>query len=64
VPVAALTALIVPDVLLIAGQMQVGLENARFWAAVLAVLVAARWRNTLLTIFLGFVAFSVLRLLA
>jgi branched-subunit amino acid transport protein len=64
VPVAALTALIAPDVFLIAGQLQLGLDNPRLWAAVVAIIVAALWRNTLLTIFLGFVAFSALRLLA
>ena len=64
VPVAALTALIAPDVFLIAGKLHIGFDNPRLWAATVAVVVAAVWRNTLLTIFLGFVAFSTLRLVA
>lgn len=61
VPVAALTALVTPDVFLVGGKFVAGVENPRLWAAVLAVVVAARWRNTLLTIGAGFAAFALLR---
>jgi branched-subunit amino acid transport protein len=56
VPIAALTALIAPDLLLIAGQLSIGLDNPRFWAGLVAIAVAAWRRNILLTIGCGFVA--------
>ncbi len=56
VPIAALTALVAPDLLLVAGQLELGTSNPRFWAGLVAIAVAARWRNTLLTIASGFVA--------
>jgi hypothetical protein len=34
-----------------------GFGNPRFWAGLVAIAVAARWRNTLLTIASGFAAF-------
>lgn len=61
VPIAALTALTVPELLLVAGQLDIGVDNSRFWAGLLAIAVAARWRNTLLTIASGFVAFWLLQ---
>lgn len=56
VPIAALTALVAPELLLVAGQLELGTSNPRFWAGLVAIAVAARWRNTLLTIASGFVA--------
>jgi len=56
VPIAALTALVTPELLLVAGQIDLGAGNPRFWAGLVAIAVAARWRNTLLTIASGFVA--------
>lgn len=61
VPVAALTALTVPELLLVEGSLAPGLDNPRLLAGVVAILAAARWRNTLLTIGLGFVAFYLLQ---
>ena len=55
VPVAALTALTVPELLLVDGAIQFG-GNARLVAGLIAILVAAIWRNTLLTIGSGFAA--------
>lgn len=63
VPIAALTALVAPELLLVAGKLQVE-DNPRLWAGLVAVAVAARWRNTLLTIASGFVALGLLRWLA
>ncbi|MHB1358357.1 MAG: AzlD domain-containing protein [Rhodocyclaceae bacterium] len=60
VPIAALTAITVPELLLVAGQFDVGTGNPRFWAGLVAIAVAARWKNTLLTIASGFVAFWLL----
>jgi branched-subunit amino acid transport protein len=56
VPIAALTALIAPDLLLVAGQLNVGLGNPRFWAGLVAIAVAAWRKSILLTIGCGFVA--------
>lgn len=61
VPIAALTALTAPELLLAAGQLSIGADNPRFWAGLLAIGIAARWRNTLLTIAGGFAAFWLLR---
>ena len=60
VPIAALTAITVPELLLVAGQLDVGFDNPRFWAGLFAIGVAARWKNTLLTIASGFAAFGTL----
>lgn len=61
VPIAALTALVAPEVLLVAGNFDIGWNNPRFWASLVAIAVAVRWRNTLLTIVSGFVALGLLR---
>ncbi len=61
VPIAALTALVAPELLLVSGKLALIAENSRLWAGVLAIGVAAIWRNTLLTIAAGFAAFAVLR---
>ncbi len=61
VPVAALTALTVPELLLVDGAIALGRDNPRFWAGLVAVAIAAAWRNTLLTIGGGFAVFFLLR---
>ncbi|MBI5897793.1 MAG: AzlD domain-containing protein [Rhodocyclales bacterium] len=61
VPVAALTALVTPELLLIDGAVALGIDNSRLWAGLVAIVVAALWRNTVLTIGLGFAAFYLLR---
>ncbi len=61
VPIATLTALTAPDIALIEGALALGLSNAKLWAGVVAVLVAARWKNILLTIGSGFAALILLR---
>ncbi len=61
VPIAALTALVAPEVLLVAGKLSLDIDNLHLWAALVAIAVAARWRNTLLTIASGFVTLGLLR---
>jgi branched-subunit amino acid transport protein len=56
VPIAALTALVAPDLLLADGKLALGLDNARLLAGLVAIAVATLWRNTLLTIGIGFAA--------
>lgn len=61
VPVAALTALTVPELLLVQGEIVFGGGNPRLWAGLAAIIVAALWRNTLLTIACGFLALFLLQ---
>jgi branched-subunit amino acid transport protein len=60
VPIAALTAITAPELLLVAGQFDIGFGNPRFWAGLVAIAVAAVWKNTLLTIASGFAGFWLL----
>jgi branched-subunit amino acid transport protein len=53
VPVAALTAIWVPEVLTPGGKLDLSLGNARLLAGALAVVVAWRTKNILLTIVIG-----------
>lgn len=61
VPIAALTALTVPELLLVQGEIILGGGNPRLWAGLVAIAVAALWRNTLQTIGSGFLALFVLQ---
>ena len=61
VPVAALTALTVQDLVVVDGAIVLGSANSRLWAGVIAIGVAALWRNTVLTIGVGFLAFYLLQ---
>jgi len=53
VPPAVLTAIVFPEVLMPAARLDFSLGNYRLLAAILAVLVAWRTRNTVLTILVG-----------
>lgn len=61
VPVAALTALIAPELLMVHGELLLGPDNPRLGAGLAAIVVAAVWRNTLLTIGCGFLALFALQ---
>jgi branched-subunit amino acid transport protein len=61
VPVAALTALTAPELLLVGGALDVGAGNVRLWAGLVAIGVAAIGRNTLLTIGSCFLALFLLQ---
>lgn len=61
VPVAALTAIIVPSVLAPQGFVDIGVRNHHVWAAVVGALVAWRTRHTLATIVAALAAFWLLR---
>lgn len=56
VPPAVLTAIIVPELVFHAGKIDLSLNNYRFLAGLLAILVAWRTRSTLITIVVGMVA--------
>ncbi len=64
VPIAVLSALIAPD-LFLPSRDAVGTSfNPRLVAGLIAIVVAARWRNTLLTIACGFATLYLLKLIA
>ena len=61
VPPAVLSAIIFPELLRPAGALDLSLGNVRLLAGILAILVAWRTRNVLLTIAVGMAALWVLR---
>ncbi len=56
VPAAVFSAIPVPQLVLTAGAMHIGLDNPRLLAGILAGAIAWRTRNTLLTIVAGMLA--------
>lgn len=60
VPVAVLTAIIVPELVVVDNALDFSLGNARLLAGILAILVAWRTRSALWTIAAGFAAFLLL----
>jgi branched-subunit amino acid transport protein len=56
VPVAALTALVTPDLLGGASGTALLTHNPRLWAGLVAIIVAWRTRNVLLTVAVGMTA--------
>jgi branched-subunit amino acid transport protein len=62
VPPAVLSAIILPQLVMPSGSWDVSLANHRLLAGVVAVLVAWRTRNTLLTILAGMAALLVLQI--
>ena len=62
VPPAVLSALILPDLLMPAGSLYLSLDNHRWLAGLVAVLVAWRTRSMLLTILAGTAALLILQL--
>jgi branched-subunit amino acid transport protein len=63
VPPAVLTAIVVPELLVRSGQIDLSPSNFRFMAGAAAVLVAWRTKNTLLTILGGMGVLVLLELL-
>ena len=63
VPPAVLSAIIFPEILMPEGALDVSLGNARLLAGILAVIVAWRTKNALLTILSGMGALWVLQAL-
>ncbi len=57
IPLAVLTAIVVPAVLMPDGQVDIGLDNAYLIAGVAAALIFWRTKNLLLTIVLGMAIF-------
>lgn len=63
VPPAVLSAIVVPELLIQSNHLDLSLTNFRLLAGIVAVLVAWKTRNTLLTILAGMVALLLLQLL-
>lgn len=63
VPAAVLSAIIVPGLFDRAGTMDFSVRNPQIWAGILAIAVAWRTRNVLLTIAAGMVALLALQLM-
>jgi branched-subunit amino acid transport protein len=63
VPAAVLSAIIFPEVFLPGGDLNVSLGNPRLLAGVLAVFVAWRTKNVVLTIVIGMITLLVLQTL-
>ncbi len=63
VPAAVLSALIVPGLFDRAGAMDFSARNPQIWAGILAIAVAWRTKNVLLTIAAGMVALLALQLM-
>jgi branched-subunit amino acid transport protein len=57
VPVAVLTAIIVPELFAVSGKLAFSPINPRFIAAAVALAVACKTRNTILTIVVGMLVF-------
>ncbi len=64
VPVAVLTAIIVPIMLMPDGEMALSFSNAFLVAGIISVFIAWRTKNLLLTIVFGMVIFLVWRAVA
>ena len=63
IPISILTALIVPEVLLRHGRLDLSPGNSYLVAAVVAIVVARRAKNVLLTVGSGLVTVFLMRLL-
>ncbi len=61
VPVAVLTAIIVPAVIMPQGDIDIGIDNAYLIAALLALIVSWRTKNLLATIVIGMGGFLLWR---
>ena len=63
VPVAVLSAIIAPALFLSSGSLNISFSNIRLIAGILAILVAWRTKNVLLTIFIGMACLLILQVL-
>lgn len=63
VPVAVLSAIAVPVMLMPDGELQLSLDNDYLVGGIAAIIIAARWRNLLATIAGGILCFFLWRFL-
>lgn len=62
VPPAVLTAIIIPEMVMRSGRLDISLTNVRLLAGVLAALVAWRTKNILLTLAVGMASLWILQM--
>ena len=60
VPIAVLTAIIVPELVMSSGTLNLSPLNPRLLAGLAAIFVAWKTKNTVLTIVIGMIAFWIL----
>lgn len=60
VPPSVLTAIVVPELMIKSGQLDVSITNFRLLAGLVAILVAWKTKNTLLTIAVGMIVLLLL----
>ena len=60
VPVAALTALVIPELLMPQGTLWLSLNNSRLVAGLIAIAIAVQTRSVLWTLVGGFAALALL----
>ena len=60
VPVAALTALVIPELLMPQGTLWIAFNNARLVAGLIAIAIAVKTRSVLWTMIGGFAALALL----
>jgi branched-subunit amino acid transport protein len=60
VPVAVLTAIFVPEILLVENRLALSLDNPRLLAGIIAILVAYKTKSALWTIGVGMGAFWII----
>ncbi len=63
VPMAVLSAIILPELATRNSTLDLSLHNPQFYAGAIAILVAWRTKNVLLTIFTGMVALLLLKVI-
>jgi branched-subunit amino acid transport protein len=61
VPVAVLTAIILPAIVMPTGEAEIAPSNAYLWAGIISALIAWRTRNLLIVIVAGMTAFFIWR---
>ncbi len=61
VPVAVLSAIVLPEIAVTGGQLDISLRNPQLLAGAVAILVAWRTRNVLVTIAAGMAALLVIQ---
>lgn len=63
VPVAVLTAILIPEAFVRDGNIELGLHNAYLYASIISALIAWRFKNLLLTIGGGLIVFFLWRMI-
>ena len=63
IPVAVLSALLVPSVLLPGGQLSISLDNKSLLASIPCIIIAAKTKNLFITVLSGIVMMAILQFL-